>query len=580
MEIKIWTSEKLKFETVLDTETTVEPFHTFDHKLVLFQATDASGIVYLVRNEDVRRFFNRNYDNRFIFHNAVFDLDVLLPFLGQGRIFELIDEGRVFCTKLLYILYKLASEGNASHRASLKGIVKEFYGIDLEKGEERVTFGQYLGKPIEEISEAHIEYAAKDVIYTFKVYCDLMARIKPLDTMNTLLSFDIQMKGNYALQRIYKNGIGFDLPRKEKWLEEANEKMFKLQEHLSMYGWVRGAPGVNDRMESILEQIGIADKLPKTETGKISSSVKHLQYFDNEPFIREYMDFITLEKLSQFVRDLNNDVLHPEYSTLKVTGRTGCRNPNIQNVPKAGGIREMYIPKKQGNVFIDTDYNALELAALAQVCLKEFGKSELADTINKGLCPHVKTASAIFKKHPGKMTKEDMGEVTKDDRSLGKIANFGFGANMGIDTFIGHSKNNGVILDVKMATQVKDGFLLAFPEMRQYFQLPNKFDNGDRTFTHTTLTGRVKANCHYSSFLNLGFQGLSADGAKLALYEIMKKGLETVAFVHDAMVVEAPKEQVKEQQVILEKCMIKGMQKVIPDVIIGVESQISERYTK
>jgi len=92
-----------------------------------------------------------------------------MPFLGQERIYELIDNKQIRCTKLLYTLYKLALEGVADTKSSLKNVVKEFYNIDLEKGQERVTFGQYLGKPIEEISEAHIEYACLDVVYTFKV---------------------------------------------------------------------------------------------------------------------------------------------------------------------------------------------------------------------------------------------------------------------------------------------------------------------------------------------------------------------------------------------------------------------------
>lgn len=577
---KIWTGQKLKKEICCDTETTMAPFHTFDHKLVLFQATDIDGIVYLVRNEDVRRFFNRHHYATFIWHNAVFDLDVLIPFLGQERIFELIDEGRIMCTKLLYILYKLAITGVAEQRVSLKGLVKEFYNVDLEKGQERITFGQYLGKPIEDISENHIKYAALDVIYTFRVYCDLMARIKPLDKMNTLLSYQIQIKGDYALNRIYKNGIGFDLPRKDAWMKDTTKRLFDLQEVLSTYGWVRGAPGVNDRLAGIFEHIGIADKLSRTESGKLSSSTKELAYFKQYPFVKDYINFIELEKLSQFVRNLHDPILHPKYSVLKVTGRTGCSGPNIQNVPKEGNIRGMYIPKSKGNVFVDTDYNSLELAALAQVCLETVGSSKLADTINKGLCPHVKTASEIFKKDAGSTTKEDMGQVTKSDRQLAKIANFGFGANMGIDTFVGHAKKQGVELSTQMATTVKSGFLSAFPEMNKYFKLPNKYDNGDRTFTHTTLTGRIKANCHYSSFLNLGFQGLSADGAKLALYEIMKEGLDMSAFIHDAVVVETEASKAEDTKAKLEELMIKGMKQVIPDVAIGVESQITERFSK
>lgn len=563
MDIRIWKSEKLKHETVVDTETTVEPFHTFDHKLVLFQATDAAGIVYLVKNEDVRRFFNRNFDNRFIFHNAVFDLDVLLPYLGQKRIFELIDEGRIYCTKLLYILYKLASEGNAEQRASLKGIVKEFYNIDLEKGEERVTFGQYLSKPIEEISKAHIEYAARDVIYTFKVYCDLMARIKPLDTMNTLLSFDIQMKGNYALYRIYKNGIGFDLPRKEAWLEEANEKMFKLQEHLSMYGWVRGAPGVNDRMEQILTDIGVAEKLPRTETGKISKSSKDLSKFINRPFIKEYLDFVGTEKTSQFIRNIETNVVHAQFNPILNTGRISMSNPNPQQIPREGGIRECFIPKDPKKQFMIADYSGMENAMLAQVLVNKYGTSRMADVLNDGMDIHKYYASVMFSK--------DIKDVTKKERQQAKAAVFGYPGGLGIETFKTFAEGYGLSLTDQEAQFMKDKYFEAFPEMRQYLA-------DAKEGSVFTLTGRRRANASYCAVANTPFQGLGADMAKIAMYELIKADFHLVLTVHDEFIAE----EYKNEERFKEMCdiMIKAGDTIAPDIRIEVEGDIVPVWKK
>ena len=199
---KLWNGEKLGKLVTIDTETTVAPFHTFDHELVLFQALGDTGTVYLLGSKDIRRFFNVNHNSKFVLHNAVFDLDVILPYLGQDRIFELIDEGKILCTKIMYMLYKLASDGSSGHSASLKGCLKELLDVEVEKGSERTSFGEYLGKPIESIPEDHIRYAALDVIYTRSLYKDLNRKIRMIETTHGVcdsMNYSIQIRGDYAL---------------------------------------------------------------------------------------------------------------------------------------------------------------------------------------------------------------------------------------------------------------------------------------------------------------------------------------------------------------------------------------------
>ena len=560
---KIWTGQKLKKEICCDTETTMAPFHTFDHKLVLFQATDIDGIVYLVRNEDVRRFFNRHHYATFIWHNAVFDLDVLIPFLGQERIFELIDEGRIMCTKLLYILYKLAITGVAEQRVSLKGLVKEFYNVDLEKGQERITFGQYLGKPIEDISENHIKYAALDVIYTFRVYCDLMARIKPLDKMNTLLSYQIQIKGDYALNRIYKNGIGFDLPRKDAWMKDTTKRLFDLQEVLSTYGWVRGAPGVNDRLAGIFEHIGIADKLPKTANGGLSKSTRDLERFQSKPFVGKYLEFSKTEKLSQFLRNLNEDVIHGRFTSILNTGRVSMSAPNLMQIPREGGLRECFIPKNKDNVFFIADYSGMENAMLAQVLVSKYGKSRMADVLNEGLDIHKYYASVMFSK--------DIELVSKKERQQAKAAVFGFPGGLGIETFKTFAEGYGLNLSDSECQQMKEKYFEAFPEMRTYLRDCNEGDV-------TTLTGRIRANASYCAVANTPFQGLGSDMAKTAMYDLMKENYHISLFVHDEYIAEEKEDKHRFDKMC--KIMINAGKHIAPDLKIDVEGEMVPKWVK
>jgi hypothetical protein len=55
-----------------------------------------------------------------------------------------------------------------------------------------------------------------------------------------------------------------------------------------------------------------------------------------------------------------------------------------------------------------------------------------------------------------------------------------------------------------------------------------------------TLTGRIRAGCIYTEAHNTPFQGLASDGAKLALFELIRAQYRVVAFVHDEFGIELP----------------------------------------
>jgi site-specific DNA-methyltransferase (adenine-specific) len=57
-----------------------------------------------------------------------------------------------------------------------------------------------------------------------------------------------------------------------------------------------------------------------------------------------------------------------------------------------------------------------------------------------------------------------------------------------------------------------------------------------------TLTGRIRGRVKYSQARNTPFQGLAADSAALALFELIKEGFRIVGFIHDENLVEMPDE--------------------------------------
>lgn len=300
-DIKIWKGESLGPKIAIDTETTMAPF-TETPDLITFQATDGT-CVYYVEREDVDSFFRTNLESIFIMHHAPFDIDVICKYVGDRNYFhKMIEKDQIRDTNLLYRLVHLATVGHVPFKSSLAAISKILLNVEIDKDETvRTTFDLYNGKRASDISDDHRIYGAIDVIATLGCYNRLYNMCQSTGS-TTLLSHQIQLVGAIALNRIYKNGINFDTTRGRAKLEELESAMEYSQAQLANYGWVRGVKGTKQRFEDIINGFNI--HLPTTESGELSSKAEDLLPYKNNPFIKHYLKFHELEKLSSFIRDL------------------------------------------------------------------------------------------------------------------------------------------------------------------------------------------------------------------------------------------------------------------------------------
>lgn len=96
-----------------------------------------------------------------------------------------------------------------------------------------------------------------------------------------------------------------------------------------------------------------------------------------------------------------------------------------------------------------------------------------------------------------------------------------------------------------------------------------------------TLTGRLRANATYCARHNTIFQGLAADGAKLALWKLWRDGYRIVNFVHDEVLIEVPADSdLTGHARRIEQLMVEAMQLVVPDVRVGVKYSAVQRWYK
>lgn len=95
----------------------------------------------------------------------------------------------------------------------------------------------------------------------------------------------------------------------------------------------------------------------------------------------------------------------------------------------------------------------------------------------------------------------------------------------------------------------------------------------------TTLSGRLRANASYTAQRNTIFQGLAADGAKLALWWLWRQGYRIVNFIHDEILIEVRSDSDLHQHAVqIQQLMVLAMQQVVPSTPVSVDYAAMDRW--
>ena len=560
-------------------------------------------------------------------HNVCFDLGVLAAEDSSllPLIFEALEAGRIKDTQIREKLLFLA-QGRLSYdyvnkkqrpSFSLATLVKNRFKVDLSEskvGEDawRLRYNELDGVPLEEWPAEAVSYAMDDAQWTYKVYqeqaqpfhCEGREYAGPDGVTNE----NEQMRAAWGLQLISLWGIRTDPEKVAELEDELIPRVEKLRESLEEAGLtktkkVKGEEKVSKNMAAIRERVEAAyEKLgktvPLTDTGKTSTAREVLRA-SGDPLLEEFGSETNAEKLlTTYIPVLQSGTkvpLNPAYDLLKESGRTSSYRPNIQNVPRMGGVREAYVPR-EGTVFVACDYSTLELCALSQVCLDLFGESEMAKAINKGRDLHLAVAANILgiTYDAAQRRRKEGDEKVKEARQLSKALNFGFPGGMGAASFVQFAwAGYRVKLTEDEAHNLKRDWTDAWPEMQLFFRHVGALSSMGNEFTvEQPRSGRLRGGTNYCAGCNTFFQGLAADGAKNAIWEVAKEcyvreesplyGCRPVAFIHDELLVEVP-EGVEERTAAadrLAEVMVEAMKVYIPDVKIEAEPAAMRRWYK
>jgi len=260
--------------------------------------------------------------------------------------------------------------------------------------------------------------------------------------------------------------------------------------------------------------------------------------------------------------------VHTNYSQIgAVTGRLSSSNPNLQNIPirseEGRRLRNGFVASK-GNVLLSVDYSQIELRIVAHMAEDE----GMLAAFRAGEDIHATTAAAIY----GVST----DQVTKAMRRRAKSINFGLIYGMSVfgltrytdltlaeaETFVKtyFEKFPGVkrYLDGIRKQAAKQGYVETLLGRRRYFP---------------ALQGRANVqvkNREEREAINAPVQGTAADIMKIAMLKIpsalKEAGLKAKMLlqVHDELVFECPKNELKETARIVQEVMANAYPLSIP----------------
>ena len=408
------------------------------------------------------------------------------------------------------------------------------------------------------------EYAAEDADITLRLYNVLLPKLKECGAEQ--LFYEIEMPLMPVLAEMELNGIRIDTESLAETSSILTSRMCQLETQIyKAAGEEFNISSPKQVGEILFGKMKIVDKPKKTKTGQYVTSEEVLQQLRHKnPIVDDILAHRGLKKLlGTYVDALPKLInrrtghIHTSFNqAVTSTGRLSSSDPNLQNIPVRGEdgkeIRRCFIPE-EGCLFFSADYSQIELRVMAHLS----GDENMAEAFRLGHDIHAATAAKIYK--------EDIADVTRDQRTKAKRANFGI--IYGITVF-GLAER----LDISRAeaAQLIDGYFASFPKVAQYMEQSKETARAKgyaETFFHRRryLPDINSHNATVRNFaernaINAPIQGSAADIIKIAMVRISRRfkaeGIKSkmILQVHDELNFSViPEEKEKVQRIVLEE---------------------------
>jgi DNA polymerase-1 len=201
-------------------------------------------------------------------------------------------------------------------------------------------------------------------------------------------------------------------------------------------------------------------------------------------------------------------------------------------------------------------------------------EDKMLEVLWEGRDLHSETCARIF------------GEENKTTRTLSKNILFGSLFGGGFNTVIRFAAKSGVELSEKEAKQFQKQLFEAYPKLKAWH---HRAGDVSKEYVYS-LRGRrryIPKGDGYCTRINHPVQSSAADGQKLSMIELARKGYSVVGNIHDEILVEVPSEKAQDALSDVETVMVDSMYRatdqkakspVVPIVVeAGIASDWSEK---
>jgi DNA polymerase I-like protein with 3'-5' exonuclease and polymerase domains len=499
---------------------------------------------------------------------------------------------------------------------SLAGQVVDILGVRDEPWMDEKDDRKDMAEAIRKKGWASIaKYAGKDAIYTYRVwraYMDLMSRAQKAELRAVR---DMLSKHIYTLTRIEQAGLPIN---KEKidWMSEPKNVGSIAYEYESAKAAFMKLPSVQKFCAMKAQEKVVGKKAPMKRSSFFAPTItmappiefnlnSHPQlsafFFDylklptvggdkrstNKDFIAAYADKVKEVEYLKIVRErekllgtflpgFSNSAaqykdyrVRASYFLVTITGRTSCRDPNLQQIPRSGesaneikGLVKDVIEARDGYALVSMDYSTAEVRFLAlQAQDAKFAalfkkvdsyREKFLKSPSKELYYQLKTEADAHRQNAAIVNNVPVGKVTKEQRNAAKKVVFKliYDANpvfsLALDLGVSEDEVKKIV-DTLLGkySRTKKWFIEAETNARAEGCTRSIF--GRRRACYGYYSRVRKLNSHAQNITrNAPIQGGASDWTLLAAYDIQELfrqhnvDIRIVNAVHDAIIMECP----------------------------------------
>jgi DNA polymerase I-like protein with 3'-5' exonuclease and polymerase domains len=488
-----------------------------------------------------------------ILHNASFDLGFLwqLGYRPTGAIHDVMILSRMLTAG--------TREGN-----TLADIVARELGITLDKSHQADDWS----KP--DLSIEQLAYAARDPSVTADVLQPLLDKIREakLDKVEV-----IERGAIPAFLWLAAQGAPFDRAAWEQLAIDANRDAESLREQMDVVAPHRDGELIAQGAWNWDSPADVQAALHAAGFPVESTDDETLAGIDHPlaALLRQYRGanrLVTAYGRSWLEHEDNGRIYGGWVQLGTDAGRTSCKKPNLQQVPRDMRYRHCFAAPA-GDVLVKADYSQLQLRIAAKIA----NEKAMLDAYAAGEDLHTRTAKAITCK----------AEVTKADRQIAKAINFGLLFGMAAAGLRDYAKTNyNLDLSLADAERYRKAFFEAYPGLATWHFKAKRSDCQEcRTVARRRRI--LDSKTPPTHRLNTPVQGTEADGAKLAMALLWERreqcpNARPVLFCHDEIVVQCRAEEADCVAAWLQQAMLDAMSPFLKPVPCEVEVSVARTW--